>query len=385
MKVGTTAVDPTRLRVLAQPAFKRRELNPYNWQLSTSLQEAGVQVCEFSRSESLRGGHDIWHLHWPDTEAMFTRGDLPLIIKRSMRLLLQLRLARMRGTRVVWTVHNLQSHEQRFPRTERWFWRWFVREVDGVICLSKHSLGAVIERYPPLARLPVFVVPHGHYRELYPNTITRAKARAALGVAPDARVVTFVGQIREYKNLPELITAFRELQDPSLVLLVAGRSRSQPADDLLRAAAAGDPRIRLDLRLIPEDEMQLFLNAGDLVVLPYRDVLNSGAALLALSFNKPVLAPDSGALPELREQVGPAWLKLYRGTLTADSLDTALQWASGTPRPATAPLEFAGWSEVARATIAAYRCVLAGRDPRQKNPVLNSSVYLGASTRAVGP
>ena len=356
------------LRVLAQPAFRRRELNPYNWQLSTSLQAAGVQVCEFTRSEALRGGHDIWHLHWPDTEALFTRGDLPMVIKRSIRLLLLLQLARTRGTRVVWTVHNLRSHEQRFPRIERWFWRWFVREVDGVICLSRHSVGMVIERFPLLARVPFFVVPHGHYRELYPNTSTRADARAPLGIDPTARVMTFIGQIREYKNLPELITAFRELQDPSLRLLVAGRTTSSRLDELLRGAAAGDPRIRLDLRLIPEDEMQLFLNAADLVVLPYRDVLNSGAALLALSFNRPVLAPDAGALPELQEQVGPAWLKLYRGTLTADSLHTALQWASGTPRPPAAPLEFAGWSEVARATIAAYRSVLAGRDPRHKQP-----------------
>jgi beta-1,4-mannosyltransferase len=120
--------------------------------------------------------------------------------------------------------------------------------------------------------------------------------------------------------------------------------------------------------LIPEDEMQLFLNAADLVVLPYRDVLNSGAALLALSFNTPVLTPDAGALPELREQVGPAWVKLYRETLTAEVLDTGLQWAIGTPRPATAPLEFADWSEVAQATIAAYRGVLAGRNPRDKQP-----------------
>ena len=131
--------------------------------------------------------------------------------------------------------------------------------------------------------------------------------------------------------------------------------------------------------------MQLFLNAADLVVLPYREVLNSGAALLALSFNKPVLTSDAGALPELREQVGAAWVELYPESLTADVLDTALQWAVGTPRPTTAPLEFADWSEIAQATIAAYRCVLASRDPRQRQPVLNSAVHLRASTRAVGP
>jgi beta-1,4-mannosyltransferase len=366
--MGVTDVDATRLRVLAQPAFRRRELNPYNWQLSTSLQAAGMEVCEFSRAEALRGGHDIWHLHWPDTEAMFTGGDLPLIVRRSIRLLLLLRLARTRGTRVVWTVHNLRSHEQRFPRLERWFWRMFVRELDGVIFLSNYSLGAAIERFPPLARLPLFVVPHGHYRDSYPNKTTRAEARATLGIDPEARVLTFIGQVREYKNLPELIAGFRELQDRTLTLLVAGRCTSSRLEELLRTAAGGDPRIRFDLRLIPEDEVQQFLNAADLVVLPYRDVLNSGAALLALSFNRPVLAPEAGALPELKNRVGSAWVQMYRGDLTSEILGDALRWARGTPRPVQAPLEPYAWSEVTRATIAAYHCVLAGRKPLRKQP-----------------
>ncbi len=179
---GSSDEPVRRLRVLAQPAFRRRELNPYNWQLSTSLQAAGLEVCEFSRAEALRGGHDIWHIHWPDTEAMFKGGDLPLIVRRSIRLLLLLRLARTRGTRVVWTVHNLHSHEQRFPRLERWFWRMFLRQVDGAISLSSSCVEAAIEQFPRLAGLPLFVVPLGHFRDLYPNTITGAEARLALGI-----------------------------------------------------------------------------------------------------------------------------------------------------------------------------------------------------------
>src|SRR5262249_1289312 len=36
--------------------------------------------------------------------------------------------------------------------------------------------------------------------------------------------------------------------------------------------------------------------ASDCVVLPYREILTSGAAVLALSFGKPVVAPARGAL-----------------------------------------------------------------------------------------
>jgi beta-1,4-mannosyltransferase len=381
--VTTLDANDRPLRVLAQPAFKRRDFNPYNWQLSTSLQAAGVQVCEFSRDEALCGGHDIWHLHWPDTEAQFTRGDVHLIVRRSIRLLMLLRSARSRGTRVVWTVHNLRSHEQRFPRLEEWFWWLFVREVDGVISLSNRCLEAAIERFPRLARLPLFVVPHGHYRDSYPNKITRAEARLALGINQDARVLSFVGQIREYKNLPELITLVRALQDPTVTLLIAGRTTSSSLDERLQAAAGADPRVRLDLRLIPEHEIQVFLNAADVVVLPYREVLNSGAALLALSFNKPVLLPEVGALPELQERVGPAWVRIYRGALTTDILNGALGWARSTQRPAEAPLDPYDWSEVARQTIAAYHCVIAGRSPRRKQPIRSFSGEPSVPARVV--
>jgi glycosyltransferase involved in cell wall biosynthesis len=361
-------VNARQLRIVAQPAFTRRELNPYTWELSTSLQAAGMQVDEFSRDEVLRGGHDIWHLHWPDAEAQFARGNLQLIVRRSVRLLMLLHSARSRGTRVIWTVHNLHSHEQRFPRLEGWFWRMFLRQVDGAISLSNSCVEPAIERFPRLARLPLFVVPLGHFRDSYPNTITRAEARLALGVDQDARVLSFVGQIREYKNLPELITLVRALGDPTVTLLVAGPTTSPSLDERLKAAAAADPRVRLHLRLIPEHEIQLFLNAADVVVLPYREVLNSAAALLALSFNKPVLLPEIGALPELQERVGPAWVRLYRGALTTDILHDALSWARNTQRPAEAPLDPYDWAEVARATIAAYHCVLAGRNPPRQQP-----------------
>lgn len=362
-------VNARQLRIVAQPAFTRRELNPYTWELSTSLQAAGMQVDEFSRDEVLRGGHDIWHLHWPDAEAQFARGNLHLIVRRSVRLLMLLHSARSRGTRVIWTIHNLRSHEQRFPRVEEWFWRLFIRQVDGVISLNKRCVDVAIERFPRLARVPLFVVPHGHYRESYPNTITRAEARLALGIEQDARVLSFVGQIREYKNVPQLISLVRELRDPTVVLLVAGRTSSPSLEERLRVAAGGDRRVHLHLRLVGEQEMQMFLNAADLVVLPYEEVLNSGAALLALSFNRPVLVPEAGALPELQDLVGPSWVRMYRSSLTKDALDDGLHWARSTQRPSEAPLRPYDWAEVARGTIAAYRSVVAAQGSRRKQPV----------------
>ena len=54
----------------------------------------------------------------------------------------------------------------------------------------------------------------------------------------------------------------------------------------------------LALGAVPDDRMQVYLRAADAVVLPYRDVLTSGSAILAMTFGQPVIAPAIGCLPE---------------------------------------------------------------------------------------
>jgi glycosyltransferase involved in cell wall biosynthesis len=170
-----------------------------------------------------------------------------------------------------------------------------------------------------------------------------------------------VGYVRAYKNVPRLIQAFRALQGQDLVLLIAGESKSPELSAQIGEAAASDPRIRMDLRFLDEARVHRYVSAADLVALPYREVLNSGSAILALSLDRPVLAPDAPSIIELQETVGPAWLRTYSGELTAEHLGSALTWVRQTCRPSSAPLESLDWDRIAAATLAAYRHVLAQR------------------------
>ena len=56
------------------------------------------------------------------------------------------------------------------------------------------------------------------------------------------------------------------------------------------------------LEFIPENEVQLFFNASDIVVLPYKKILTSGSALLALSFGNYILAPASGNILDIMDE-----------------------------------------------------------------------------------
>jgi beta-1,4-mannosyltransferase len=94
-----------------------------------------------------------------------------------------------------------------------------------------------------------------------------------------------------------------------------------------------------------------------LVVLPYREILNSGSALLALSFDRPILVPLRGTLGELQSQVGADWVRAYTGELTTAHIEDAMQWALHTPRSGQAPLQALDWQELAQQTIRAYKFV----------------------------
>jgi glycosyltransferase involved in cell wall biosynthesis len=283
-------------------------------------------------------------------------------LAKSMTVLVVVTAAlRLRKTSLVWTVHNVRGHEQWHGRLATRMWRWFVQRVDGYIALTPAGRAAALERFPDLRDRPGFVIPHGDYRGEYPDVVTRTTARAALGLPPNARVVAFFGTIRPYKNLPVLLDAFRLIPDVHWRLIVAGQPATPELGARLVQAAADDPRIRLDLAFVPRDQVQFYLRAADLVVVPYREILNSGSALLALSFDRPVLVPERGAMAELRETAGPEWVRTYPGELTPATLVGAMAWATATPRDAGRLLRHLDWDVIARQTVAAYEAVTAAR------------------------
>ncbi|TPW93511.1 glycosyltransferase, partial [Schumannella luteola] len=194
----------TRLIVEAEPAYRTAAANPYNALLADALAREGLRVRDLSYLRLALARVDIVHLHWPDLT--FLSGHRMSIVRA--RLLLfraALRIARLRGTRMVWTVHNLDSHEQRAtPALRARMHRLLVEELDGLLALSESSLELARERYPELHALPGFVTPHGHYRDAYDWSLDRREAREQLGLPLDAKLAVTIGQLRPYKNASAL-------------------------------------------------------------------------------------------------------------------------------------------------------------------------------------
>jgi glycosyltransferase involved in cell wall biosynthesis len=209
------------------------------------------------------------------------------------RFLRALTTYKARGGRVVYTVHNLGQHEGEGAQVESEGLKRLLALADAVHVHNEFMAQALAGS----SRL--VTIPHGHYAGAYPNQIGRDQARQRLDIPDDSFVYLFLGLIRPYKGLEELLPAFGRLADPGSLLLVAGQSRPRDYAASLAGAAGADGRVRWHPHFVPGDQVQVWMNAADVVVLPYRRVSTSGAALLALSFGKPVIAPALPAFEEL--------------------------------------------------------------------------------------
>lgn len=351
------------LRILAHPAHANRAVNPYQHLLYRALEARGHTVVEFSPKAALSGRFDVYHLHWPDAliDDNPTRWQA---LAKAWALRLIVEVQHRRGARIVWTAHNLQAHNRRYPALEAWLWRWLLPRLDGVIYLTEASRPLLLEARPGLADLPAAVIPHGHYRGCYRDELDRRAARTRLGLEPDAEVAVFLGSIGPHKDVDTLLDAFRGLDRPQARLVLAGRF-----DDRLRdtafgraflAAVAADPRSRAELGFVGDNDVQLYLRAADLFVQSSSLVLNSGSAILALSFDRPVLMRDGPAAAELAATVGADWVRGFAPPLTPAALDAALSWAAGRPDEVRAPLEALDWPALAAATEAFYARLCGG-------------------------
>lgn len=283
--------------------LSRVRLNPYVRLLAAGVEKADpairtevIAVLPWRRV-LLGAAPDVLHLHWVELQFAYGRPD-PLRARLGwLRLRLVLAALRRRGTRLVYTVHNLHHHEDRFPALQEAANAWLFARADAVHVHDAATAAEVAARWGRRER--VFVIPHGHYREVYPADVPREEARRRLDVPVDAFVYLCLGQIRPYKGIDRLIHAFQALQDPTAVLVIAGHLTSEAYGRHLQRLSGGHPGIRLHTAYIPDHELQVFFNAADACVLPYRRATTSGAALLALSFGKPIVAPALGPFPEL--------------------------------------------------------------------------------------
>jgi len=280
--------------------------NPYQALLYREVRAHGIAPVGIRRAHTIpeltelqrAGIATILHVHWlhlvlRDVNAARDTG------RAAAGFLDMLDTHRAAGGRLAWTVHNILPHETQFEDAEAALAAEVARRADVIHVLAP----ATADHVAPFFELPrdkLLQVPHPSYAGAYEDFISRLDARHELGLLPDDVVYVVVGAIRSYKGLEDLLDAWEALPpDPRRKLVIAGAPSDDPGVPALLARTVAMPDVIVDARKIPAEEMQVFLRAADVGVMPYRRALNSGALLLALTFGLPVIVPGGGGLAEV--------------------------------------------------------------------------------------
>lgn len=384
------AGSPVQDVVLDVVLASKVKRNPYVSLLSQALSQCKVDVPPVPRRiaprivDALsfkwlwrhRREIDVLHIHWLELFIVYPR--LIHSLKCWLSVILGLVAARVSGVRIVYTLHNIEQHEGR-RRSLVWQGNRVMLKLAHAVHVHDERTAAALGARWGRTR-GVYVIPHGNY-VAYPgaggrsSTLAQTSSRERLGVPSSAFVYLFLGRLRPYKGIEDLLEAFFELPDRDAVLLVAGQAQEADYASRLKDLSRGDDRLHLHLAYVPDEDLHVYMNAGDICVLPYRHVTTSGAAILSFSFHVPIIAPGIGPFPQL---VGPhvhgilnpnpGVLQGGRGILydpdVPGSLLDALVGARGADVEAmrSACAEYAhglGWVTIAEGHAAMYRSALA--------------------------
>jgi len=288
----------------------------------------------------MRPGPSIIHLHWPESLA---GGRFDQALVNCLRLQARLRRLRRRGTKVVWTVHNHESHDRDHPLIERLHISRLLRCTDGLFFLSEASRHKFITQYR-LRGISTSVVRIGPYSE---SPGPRKTPRPLVEGDRGCPRILFFGSIRPYKGLDSLLVAAAEL---GCTVRVLGRPEYALHSAGLRAL---HPESVLDR--YSDFDLEQAAGESDLAVFPFRQVTNSSSVMHALSLGLPVVVPDFPAFREIQSLVGRDWVRIYSGSImNASTLEAALQWTFSLGPGGEPDLRAFDWSIAAQATLETY-------------------------------
>lgn len=251
---------------------------------------------------------DIVHIHW--TSPILQRApDRETAIASLKRFRAAIDAVVRQGAQVIWTVHNIVTHDARYPSLEVSLAKYLARVASRIIQLNPSTKAAVEGLYDlPLDKL--VTLPHASYADVYPTPPPQDVARKILGVPLSSPTVGFVGQIRAYKGVPILVEAIGNLAAsvPDLSLLLAGRAETTEREVIEKSLPTGLRAIR-KYSFVPDEEIGTWFAAADVIVLPYRRILNAGSVLLAATFGRPCVLP---AEPHLEDLYGSEpWVSFF--------------------------------------------------------------------------
>lgn len=355
-------------KILVYPYYD----NPYQDLLYKEIQKKSDVKIAYLRSKKYDGyllmlflpwmildrrlhGFTIFHIHW----VAFNPQSKNKLIKSiaflyTCGILLFIKLL---GFKLLWTIHDITPHTA-LTVHDISITKLLCKLCTAKIALSQRAIVQLQNLHCDTRN--IVVIPHGNYTAYYHNNVTFNNAREFLHINKQEYVFLFLGQLKLYKGIDDLLEVFSKLSqhNKNCTLVIAGKVYEDSLYDVINSYKyTFDNSLKLYLRHIKDDEIQYFMNAADIIVYPCKRITNSGSVLLALSFGKAIIYPQIGALKDLPENIGFSYISEKK-----DGLYTAIVNAISATKKQHKLLEknayeyaqTLNWENIAQKTIDVY-------------------------------
>jgi D-inositol-3-phosphate glycosyltransferase len=213
---------------------------------------------------------------------------------------------RLLGKKIVFTAHNVNIRKR--DGTDTWLNRLSLRIqyrlTDHIFVHTERMKSELLADFG-VPDTKTSVIPFGINNTAPNSSMTTIDAKKLLGVRSSDKVILCFGQIAPYKGLEYLVDAFSELAktDESYRLIIAGKvkpGQTEYWNEGRRKIADSETRSQIIERIehIPDEKVELYFKAADVLIVPYLNIFQSGVPFLAYSFGLPVIATDVGSLRE---------------------------------------------------------------------------------------
>ncbi len=238
---------------------------------------------------------------------------------------LTVKLVRIFGFKYVVTVHDVQSF---IGGDENKYGEYILSNASSLIVHNNYSLDSLKEKASSLSiHLPhVYVIPHGNYLSFVQKK-DKQGSREKLGIPKNKKVLLFFGQIKKVKGLDLLLEALTRIERDDFILVVAGKVWKDDWEGYQEYIAKRglSNKVISHIRYIADDEVDDYFSSADCVILPYREIFQSGVLLMAMSyFVVPVVSNIRGMTDIIEHEKNGFVFESESAHSLAETLDVVL-------------------------------------------------------------
>lgn len=220
---------------------------------------------------------DILHLQW----ASFSPVDA-IYLKKLSKIV-----------KIVYTIHdvvdfNNHSYDKKYMTK-------IYNIVDAIIIQTENNIELFKKEFSSVDISKVHLAYHGHFLE-YATIKDKEESRKFLNIPNDKFVYMFFGQIKKIKGVDLLIKAFNEVQKEykDTYLVIAGnvwKNSFEGYQKLIDDFGLKD-KIKTDIRFIPDENVDDYFSAADIMCLPYTELYQSGVVQLSYAYKKAAIVSN---------------------------------------------------------------------------------------------